>query len=78
MAIVCKMVLEDVIANTYNGSKAIFRCMYDSKLIAEDVAFQKATPMGHAEFVIDNPNASKQLVIGKDYYFTITPVPEPE
>ncbi|MDE1905436.1 MAG: hypothetical protein KGH75_03170 [Rhodospirillales bacterium] len=78
MSIRCKMQLENVYAQTWGGSKAIFRCMYDEKLIEEDVSFQKATPSGHAEFVIDNPKASAQLIIGGYYYFDITPVPVPE
>ncbi len=73
MAIRCKMTLTNVFANAYGGSKAIFHCQYDPGLIEEDVSFQKATPTGMAEFVIDNPMASEQLVIGKAYYFYITP-----
>jgi hypothetical protein len=42
---------------------------------AEDVGFQKATPTGMAEFVIDNPKAVDQLVIGQAYYVDFTPVP---
>ncbi|QXZ79647.1 hypothetical protein [Rhizobium sp. L51/94] len=67
MGIRCKMTLENVYANAWGGSKAIFRCVYD-KEIAEDVSFAKATPTGFAEFNIDNPAASEQLVIGKSYY----------
>ena len=73
MAIRCKMTLTNVFANAYGGSKAIFHCTYDPKLIEEDVGFQKTTPTGNAEYVIDNPKASEQLVIGKAYYFDITP-----
>lgn len=72
MGIRCKMTLENVFANTYGGSKAIFRCTYDSK-VAEDVSFQKATPSGMAEFVVDNPKAAEQLVIGQAYYVDFTP-----
>jgi hypothetical protein len=39
------------------------------------VSFAKATPSGNAEFVIDNPDAFKQLTIGAHYYFDISPVP---
>ena len=75
MSIRCKMTLENVFANTYGGAKAIFRCLYDQK-IAEDLSFQKATPSGFAEFVVDNRAASAQLVIGKAYYVDFTPVPD--
>ncbi len=73
MTIRCKMTLENVFANSYGGAKAIFRCSYDPSL-PEDVAFTKATPSGTAEFIIDNPKAAEQLVIGQSYYFDITPV----
>ena len=68
-----KMRLENVISQQWGGAKALFRCEYDPKLIEEDVSFQKATPSGLAEFQIDNPKASEQLVIGKTYYFDISP-----
>lgn len=71
------MKLENVFAQSWGGAKAIFRCQYDPKL-AEDVAFQKATPSGHAEYIVDNPKAAEQLVIGRDYYVDFTPVPPPE
>ena len=75
MAIRCKMKLQNVFANSWGGTKAIFSCEYDSQLVAEDASFQKTTPTGSAEYVIDNPKAAEQLVIGASYYFDITPVP---
>lgn len=77
MAIRCKMRLSTVIGQTHGGAKAIFHCEYDPKLIAEDASFQKATPSGMAEFVIDNPMAFEQLTIGESYYFDIVPVRKP-
>ena len=74
MKIRCKMRLENVFANEYGGCKAIFRCQYDQKVADEDAGFQKATPTGHAEYVIDNPRAAEQLVIGRYYYFDIVAV----
>ncbi len=76
MGIRCKMLLENVIAIAYGGSKAIFRCSYDSKLAQDDASFQKATPTGYAEFQIDNPKAIEQLVIGGYYYVDFTLVPK--
>lgn len=78
MAIRCKMRLEDVIRNNWGGRKAFFSCQYDQKLTDEDVGFQKATPTGSAEFVIDNPKATEQLVIGEYYYVDFHPVPKAE
>lgn len=72
----CKMILESVVPCLYGGSEAIFRCIYDPDLIAEDKSFQKATPTGTAHFRIDNPSAIRQLVIGKAYYFDIEAVPD--
>jgi hypothetical protein len=72
MGIRCKMRLENIYANAWGGSKAIFRCEYD-KAVAEDLSFQKATPSGFAEYQIDNPAAAEQLVIGKSYYVDFTP-----
>ena len=77
MTIRCKMHLENIFAQAWGGSKAVFRCTYDPALVKEDASFQKATPSGLAEFVVDNPKAAEQLVIGKYYYFDISPVPEP-
>lgn len=74
MGIRCKMQLESIFAQSWGGAKAIFRCTYDSKLCAEDIGFQKATPSGVAEFTIDNPKAMAQLVIGAYYYVDFTPV----
>lgn len=68
----CKLRLENVVPIIYGGAKAIFRCEYDPKLIAEDVSFSKATPQGIAEFIFDNPKASEQLKIGQTYYFVIS------
>lgn len=73
MTIRAKMVLENVIPYAYGGAKAIFRCQYDTKISEEDRGFQKATPTGMAEYQIDNPKATEQLVIGKAYYFDISP-----
>lgn len=72
MTVRAKMTLEGVYGQSWGGAKAIFRCVYDPNK-EEDKSFQKATPTGSAEFQIDNPAASQQLVIGKAYYFDITP-----
>lgn len=71
MAIRAKMRLENVVANTWGGCKAIFSCQYDSNK-EEDKSFQKATPSGTAEFSVDNPAVYPQLVMGKYYYFDIS------
>lgn len=75
MSVQAKMYLEAVVAQSWGGVKAIFRAHYDPN-VPEDQAFQKATPTGMAEFVVDNPKAIEQLVIGKHYYFNIVPCDE--
>ncbi len=77
MAIRCKMRLDNVFRQNYSGIKAFFSCQYDDT-IPEDQRFQKATPSGSADFVIDNPKAAEQLVIGDYYYLDLHPVPKPE
>lgn len=78
MSIRCKMRLENIYAQAWGGSKAVFRCEYDEKLAKEDAGFQKATPSGFAEFQIDNPKAVEQLVIGEYYYVDFSPIPKLE
>lgn len=77
MTIRCKMRLDDVMRMSWGARKAFFSCTYDETLAKEDRAFQKATPSGSAEYVIDNPKATEQLVIGECYYVDFTPVPKP-
>jgi hypothetical protein len=73
MSIRAKMVLQGMVPNTYgDGAQAVFCCHYDSSK-PEDVGFSKATPSGDARFQIDNPKAAEQLVVGKAYYFDISP-----
>ncbi len=75
MAIRCKMRLDNIFRHSqWGGLTAFFSCQYDEKLAKEDVSFQRATPTGTAEFVIDNPKAAEQLEIGAFYYVDFHPV----
>lgn len=76
MSIRAKMRLSSVVAQQWGGAQAIFNCEYDPTL-PEDQKFQLATPTGMAQFTIDNPAAINQLVIGKTYYFDISPCDPP-
>ena len=67
------MGLIGIVPNTWGGFQALFQCEYDPG-DPDDVKFCKATPNGEARFSIDNPAAIEQLVVGKKYYFDITPV----
>ncbi len=49
-----------------------FSCVYDTS-IPEDQRFQKATPSGSFEMLVDNPAALEQFELGAHYYFDITP-----
>ena len=53
-----------------------FQAEYDNT-IPEDQRFQKATPSGTAELMIDNPAALAQFELGQAYYVDFTPVPAP-
>ena len=74
MAIRCKMRLDNIFRNEWGGLKAFFSCQYDQRLAEEDRAFQKATPSGSAEYIIDNPKAQEQLIIGRYYYVDFHPI----
>ncbi|MBI4458068.1 hypothetical protein HY633_03845 [Candidatus Uhrbacteria bacterium] len=62
---------------TYEGSAKTlkFDTRYDDN-IPEDQRFQKCTPTGHAEFLIDNPAALTQFEVGGDFYVDFNPVPK--
>lgn len=49
-----------------------FGAQYD-QTIPEDMRFQKATPWGQFEMVVDNPAAFEQFELGKAYYVDFTP-----
>jgi hypothetical protein len=63
--------------NTPKSVKLVFSAQYDPS-IPEDQRFQKATPWGQVEMVVDNPAALEQFTANRDYYFDITPVAAPE
>jgi len=54
--IVVRCVSKSSFATIGEGAKR--SSQYDQKLADEDAEFQKATPTGSAEFVIDNPKAT--------------------
>jgi hypothetical protein len=72
MSVRCKLHLESLVAQTWGGYQATFRAVYDDT-IEEDRRFQKATPTGFVQLTIDNPTVIDQLVLGKSYYFDMTP-----
>jgi hypothetical protein len=54
------------------GKLLRFDAQYDDT-IPEDQRFQKATPSGHVELVVDNPAAIDQFKQGETYYVDFTP-----
>lgn len=73
MAVRAKLQLVSI-ANNVSGQKTLrFEPRYDTS-IPEDMRFQKATPWGSLEMIIDNPVALAQFELGKTYYLDMTPV----
>lgn len=54
-----------------------FDCQYDDG-IPEDMRFQKATPSGHIELLIDNPSALGEMKLGNQYYVDFNPCSDDE
>lgn len=48
--------------------------IYDPTGIPENQRFTKATPWGEIIMSVDNPGASEQLVIGREFYVTFDPI----
>lgn len=81
MTVRARLRLTSVTDTNWGGSltqkKLRFDAIYDTAT-PEGQRFQKATPSGHCELQIDNPQAIAQFEIGKDYYVDFNPVPVPE
>ena len=56
-----------------DGSNVKFQCQYDSANSPEDNSFSKYTPSGDASYNITNEVVLENLVVGKKYYFDISP-----
>lgn len=73
MSVRAKFKLESITSHAYGDTKTVkFIAQYDTS-IPEDQRFQKATPWGEFQMMIDNPVALEQLKLGEHYYFDITP-----
>lgn len=66
-----KLVLSSV-ADHGEGKRLRFDATYDPST-PEDQRFQKATPSGFAELVVDNPAAIEKFKEGQAYYVDFTP-----
>ncbi|MDE2232549.1 MAG: hypothetical protein KGJ90_00255 [Patescibacteria group bacterium] len=73
MGIRCLMRLDALVPTAWGSHQAMFSCTYDQSLADEGKSFQKATPTGSASFMIDNPLAIEQLMIGAYYYLDFSP-----
>jgi hypothetical protein len=62
-----KFQLTEITEMQWGGKRLKFQTIYDNS-IPEDARFQKATPSGSIEMVIDNPVALAQFELGKYYY----------
>jgi hypothetical protein len=76
MTVRAKLHLTSETSHEWGGKTLRFDTRYDDT-IPEDKRFQKATPSGHAELMIDNPAALAQFEIGKDYYVDFVPASKP-
>lgn len=75
MSVIAKMRVASVTDFGGTSKQIKLTAVYDPTGIPEDQRFTKATPWGECTMAIDNPAASEQFVIGKDYYVTFDPVP---
>lgn len=73
MAVRAKLVLQEVHDLQWGGKRLKFGAQYDDS-IPEDRRFQKATPTASAEFLIDNPAALEQFILGEAYYVDFVPI----
>ena len=74
MSIRVKMYCDGVYAQAWGGVKALFRSSHEFK--EGYLPTLEKDPNAIFEFQIDNQDVASQIVIGKKYYFDITPIPE--
>lgn len=74
MTVRAKMRCDAIQTPEYGAGRVYFNCVYDPGSVPEDQAFTKFTPSGTATFLIDNPPALAQFVVGESYYVDFTPV----
>lgn len=67
MAIRAKLQLTSTTNHAWGATTLRFETRYDDS-IPEDQRFQKATPSGHIELMIDNPVAVEFFSLGGSYY----------
>lgn len=74
MSVRAKFQLQSVTSNAWSptAKNLKFSCTYDTS-IPEDQRFQKATPSGSFEMLVDNPAALDQFNLGDFYYVDFTP-----
>jgi hypothetical protein len=75
MQVRAKMAVIEVARNQWGSRKVTFQPQYDQS-IPEDQRFQKATPSGSIEMLIDNPPVAEffEQNLGKAFYVDFTPV----
>lgn len=72
-----KMRLTDIVRKTGERRKAFFESAHDYDLTKGGRTFSLYESTGSADFIIDNPKAAEQLVIGECYFVDFTPVHAP-
>lgn len=76
-----KEILNNVTGGAEKMGQVTLRPVYpakDAPNYEEQASFYKWTPAGQIEFATINESALASLELGKSYYVTIQPVPEPE
>jgi hypothetical protein len=75
MQVRAKMEVVEVARNSWGGRKVTLQPRYD-QAIPEDQRFQKATPSGSIEMLIDNPPVAEYFEqnLGKQFYVDFSPV----
>ena len=72
MSVRTKMKLNSITDFGNDNKEYAFFCVYDEKLIKEDVTFSNLTPNGEFKVTVNNPAVHDQMEVGKVYYFDIT------
>lgn len=74
MSVIAKMRVASIEDFGGTSKRIKLQCIYDPTGIPEDQRFTKATPWGEFCMAVDNPAASEQMPIGREFYVTFEPI----
>lgn len=78
MSVRCKFKVNTIEHHDGNGVTIKMSPTTSADPNSENAKFWKWTPGGSLVFNCVNPDAIKQLELGKEYYLDISPAPEPQ